>query len=54
MTELARAWEPRERRRAPRLWTDLLASALVGTARGGGDAEALLDAAAAQDRKSVV
>jgi hypothetical protein len=27
-------------------WTDLLASALVGTARAGGDAEALLDATA--------
>jgi hypothetical protein len=28
-------------------WPELLASALVGTARGGGDAEALIDAAAA-------
>lgn len=34
--------------RAPRSWPELLASALVGTARGGGDPEALLEAAAAQ------
>jgi hypothetical protein len=31
---------------SPIRWTDLLGSALVGTARGNGDAEALLDAAA--------
>jgi len=43
-----RGARPARAERAPASWPDLLASALVGTARAGGDAEALLEAAAEQ------